>query len=209
MAAGDEGCFYLGVYLQVGDVVYCSAGFGELSADIVFLWCVGLLVFVWHGGSAIVAMFVCGRELQLCWGDSECHAKHHLSLCRGFGEHFLECLVVVAIENRPRCYASRHLMRKNPVALSLIDPEANQLTLWREETHAIAIGKGCDRRDIKTVATNLLHLPHIFAYGLGGEERRLISTSAISKISGKAPVETLVDIRLEGIGTTSHRSTLI
>ena len=74
VAAGDEGCFYLGVYLQVGDVVYCSAGFGELSADIVFLWCVGLLVFVWHGGSACVAMFVCGRELQLCWCDSECHA---------------------------------------------------------------------------------------------------------------------------------------
>ena len=130
VAAGDEGCFYLGVYLQVGDVVYCSAGFGELSADIVFLWCVGLLVFVWHGGSACVAMFVCGRELQLCWGDSECHAEHHLSLCRGFGEHFLECLVVVTIENRPRCYASRHLMRKNPVAFSLIDPETNQLTLW-------------------------------------------------------------------------------
>ena len=127
------------------------------------------------------------------------HVQRHLSHGCLASQHLAESLIIVTIERHTRLQSFGHFQWKEAVALGSVHPKAHQFAIGIDETKPVAISKACRRSHIKRIATQLLHMPNMFAHGLRCIKRGYALLPSLGKIVGITTVKGLFQAGFEGI----------
>ena len=144
-------------------------------------------------------------ECEAVGRGAEAHHHRNLALGTGLGQRALHLLVVAAEEGHAATQAFGHMLREEAVALDAVHAEPLQLLLVVEEAQAVAIGEGCCASHGEPLRSQLLHLSHLLAYGLGRKEGSLCRLATVGEVGGVATVECSVEMGLERVSAPSAR----
>ena len=127
--------------------------------DIITLGIARLFMLEFHGNIGVAQKFVGCRKHKTVFGHRKIEINFKSTLCRWFGKHLRESLIVVAKKSCVILYFFRHYRRKKARTFGTINAESAKFSLICEKTKPVAVRKLLMSRD-NQATPHLANLSH-------------------------------------------------